>query len=199
MRDEPLHPSSNGRQTRSLPELTGQGKAPLSLMRAAGTVSALTFVSRVLGLLREQVFAMLLGAGDYADAFNTAFRVPNLLRDLFSEGALSSAFVPTYARELGESGAARAHHLSSRLLTLLALILGPAVVVAFVLAGPFVRALAPGFGTVPGKLALTADLTRIMLPCLPLVSFAAVTMGMLNAQERLVMPAAAPAMFNVVT
>jgi hypothetical protein len=77
----------------------------------------------VLGLVREQVFAMLLGAGDYADAFNTAFRVPNLLRDLFAEGALSSAFIPTYARELAAGGPARAHQLSSRLLTVLAVIL----------------------------------------------------------------------------
>src|SRR6187549_2144046 len=153
MRDEPLHPSSNGRQTRSLPELTGERKAPVSLMRAAGTVSALTAVSRILGLVREQVFAMLLGAGDYADAFNTAFRVPNLLRDLFAEGALSSAFVPTYTRELAQGGTARAHQLSSRLLTVLAVILGAVTAIGFVFAAPFVRALAPGFG--PGKLETT--------------------------------------------
>src|SRR5258707_7796929 len=147
MRDEPLHPSSNGRQTRSLPELTGQGKAPVSMVRAAGMVSALTFVSRLLGLVREQVFAMLLGAGDYADAFNAAFRVPNLLRDLFAEGALSSAFIPTYARELAAGGTARAHQLSSRLLTVLAVILGAVTAMGFVFPGPFVRALAPGFGS----------------------------------------------------
>ncbi|HET6898781.1 MAG TPA: murein biosynthesis integral membrane protein MurJ [Vicinamibacteria bacterium] len=167
-------------------------------MRAAGTVSALTFVSRILGLLREQVFAMLLGAGDYADAFNTAFRVPNLLRDLFAEGALSSAFIPTYARELAQGGPARAHQLSSRLLSLLCVILGGVVALGYVFAGPFVRALAPGFETVPGKLDTTVALARVMLPCLPLVAFAAVTMGMLNAQERFAVPAAAPATFNVV-
>ena len=168
------------------------------MMRAAGTVSALTLVSRVLGLAREQVFAMLLGAGYYADAFNTAFRVPNLLRDLFAEGALSSAFVPTYTRALAEGGLARAHHLSSRLLTLLAVILAGLVTICFVLAAPFVQVLAPGFAAVPGKLDTTVALTRVMLPCLPLVSFAAVTMGMLNAQERFATPAAAPAMFNFV-
>ncbi|PYQ41334.1 MAG: murein biosynthesis integral membrane protein MurJ [Acidobacteria bacterium] len=198
MRDEPLHPSSNGRQTRSLPELTGQGKAPVSMVRAAGMVSALTLVSRVLGLVREQVFAMLLGAGDYADAFNTAFRLPNLLRDLFAEGALSSAFIPTYARAMEEGGRARAHQLSSRLLTLLAVALGGLVLIGLVFAAPFVHALAPGFAAVPGKLDTTVSLARIMLPCLPLVAFAAMTMGMLNAQERFAMPAAAPAMFNVV-
>ena len=166
-------------------------------MRAAGTVSALTAVSRVLGVVREQVFAMLLGAGDYADAFNTAFRVPNLLRDLFAEGALSSAFIPTYAREMAAGGTARAHQLSSRVFTVLAVILGVVVAIGFVFAGPFVRALAPGFG--PDKLETTVTLARVMLPCLPLVAFAALTMGMLNAQERFATPAAAPAMFNLVT
>jgi putative peptidoglycan lipid II flippase len=169
------------------------------MVRAAGMVSALTLVSRVLGLVREQVFAMLLGAGDYADAFNTAFRLPNLLRDLFAEGALSSAFIPTYARAMEEGGQARAHQLSSRLLTLLAVALGGLVVIGLVFAAPFVHALAPGFAAVPGKLDTTVALARIMLPCLPLVAFAAMTMGMLNAQGRFAMPAAAPAMFNVVT
>jgi putative peptidoglycan lipid II flippase len=179
--------------------LTGQGKAPISLMRAAGVVSAFTLLSRVLGVVREQVFAMLLGAGDYADAFNTAFRLPNLLRDLFAEGALSSAFIPAYTRARVEGGPARAHQLASRLLTLLAVILGGLVVIGFVFAGPFVRALAPGFDQVPGKFETTLALTRVMMPCLPLVAFAAVAMGMLNAQERFATPAAAPAMFNVVT
>ena len=168
-------------------------------MRAAGIISALTLVSRVLGLVREQVFAALLGAGFYADAFNTAFRIPNLLRDLFAEGALSAAFVPTYTRALAEGGKERAHQLSSRLLTLLAVVLGALVVIGFVFAGPLVRTLAPGFDNVPGKVATTVALTRVMLPILPLVSFAAVTMGMLNAQERFATPAAAPAMFNLVT
>ncbi len=163
-------------------------------MRAAGIVSALTLVSRILGVVREQVFAMLLGAGDYADAFNTAFRLPNILRDLFAEGALSSAFIPAYTRARAEGGPARAHQLASRLLTLLAVIVGGLVVIGLVFAGPFVRALAPGFAQVPGKFETTLALTRVMMPCLPLVAFAAVAMGMLNAQERFAMPAAAPAM-----
>jgi putative peptidoglycan lipid II flippase len=170
-----------------------------SMMRAAGIISAFTLLSRVLGLVREQVFAFLLGAGFYADAFNTAFRIPNLLRDLFAEGALSAAFVPTYARALAEGGKPRAHQLASRLLTLLAVVLGALVVIGFVFAWPLVRALAPGFEKVPDKLATTVTLTRLMLPFLPVVSFAAVTMGMLNAEERYTMPAVAPAMFNLVT
>jgi putative peptidoglycan lipid II flippase len=169
-----------------------------SLARAAGVVSAMTFLSRILGLVREQVFAALLGAGMYADAFQAAFRIPNLLRDLFAEGALSAAFVPTYARALQEGGRARAQQLASRLFTVLAVLLGALVVLGLVFARPLVRLLAPGFEAVPGKFETTVGLTRVMLPFLPLVSFAAVAMGMLNAHRRFAVPALAPAVFNVV-
>jgi putative peptidoglycan lipid II flippase len=175
------------------PAVTPEG----SLARAAGVVSAMTFLSRILGLVREQVFAALLGAGMYADAFQAAFRIPNLLRDLFAEGALSAAFVPTYARALQE-GRARAQELASRLLTVLAVLLGVLVLLGLVFAGPLVRLLAPGFEAVPGKFETTVGLTRVMLPFLPLVSFAAVAMGMLNAHRRFAVPALAPAVFNVV-
>ncbi|HEV7501990.1 MAG TPA: murein biosynthesis integral membrane protein MurJ [Vicinamibacteria bacterium] len=168
------------------------------MLRAAGGISLLTLLSRVLGLVREQVFAALLGAGFYADAFNTAFRIPNLLRDLFAEGALSAAFVPAYARALAEGGPRRAHQVASRLLTVLAVVLAGLVLAGFALAGPLVRMLAPGFGLVPGKVETTVALTRVMLPFLPLVSCAAVAMGMLNAEERFAMPALSPALFNVV-
>lgn len=168
------------------------------LARAAGVVSAMTFLSRIMGLVREQAFAALLGAGLYADAFQAAFRIPNLLRDLFAEGALSAAFVPTYARALQEGGRERAHRLASRLLTVLAVLLGALVALGLVFAGPLVRLLAPGFEAVPGKFETTVALTRVMLPFLPLVSFAAVAMGMLNAHRRFAVPALAPAVFNVV-
>ncbi len=177
----------------------GAGGSTRSLARAAGLVSALTFLSRVLGLVREQVFAALLGAGLYADAFQAAFKVPNLLRDLFAEGALSAAFVPTYARALAQGGRERAFGMACRLLTVLAALLGVLVVAGFVFAGPLVRVLAPGFESVPGKHEITVVLTRVMLPFLPLVSFAAVAMGMLNAHHRFGTPAFAPAVFNMVT
>jgi putative peptidoglycan lipid II flippase len=196
--------SPNERQKRRLSQLTGEvnpGEPPPasgSLARAAGLVSALTFLSRLLGLVREQVFAALLGAGMYADAFQAAFKVPNLLRDLFAEGALSAAFVPTYARALAQGGRERAFRMASRLLTVLAVVLGVLVVAGFVFAGPLVRVLAPGFESVPGKHEATVLLTRVMLPFLPLVSFAALAMGMLNAHRRFGTPAFAPAVFNVV-
>lgn len=170
-----------------------------SSLRAAGLVSALTLLSRVLGVVREQVFAALLGAGMHADAFQIGFRIPNLLRDLFAEGALSAAFVPTYARLAAQEGRPSAQRMASRLLTLLAVILGGVVIVGVALAGSLVAALAPGFEAVPGKWELTVRLTRIMLPFLPLVSFAAVAMGMLNAEGKYGPAALAPAMFNVMT
>src|SRR6188508_2665297 len=103
-----------------------------SFLKAAGVISALTLGSRVLGLVREQVFAAFLGAGSYADAFQVAFRIPNLLRDLFAEGALSAAFVPTYTRALAEGGKPRAHELASRLLTVLGAILAVLVLLGLV-------------------------------------------------------------------
>ena len=90
------------------------------IARAAGLVSAMTLVSRVLGLVREVVFAALLGAGYHSDAFRIGFRIPNLLRDLFAEGALSAAFVPVYTRTQKEGGREAAFALANRVLTLLA-------------------------------------------------------------------------------
>jgi putative peptidoglycan lipid II flippase len=168
------------------------------IARAAGLVSAMTLVSRVLGLVREQVFAALLGAGVYSDAFRIGFRIPNLLRDLFAEGALSAAFVPTYTRIATEQGRREAFRLANRVMSLLAVLLGVVVVLGVLFAGPLVSALAPGFEKEAGKAELTVLLTRVMMPFLPLVSFAAVAMGMLNAEERFGMPALSPALFNLV-
>ncbi|MGE0454062.1 MAG: murein biosynthesis integral membrane protein MurJ [Vicinamibacteria bacterium] len=175
------------------------GGAERGMMRAAGLISGLTLVSRVLGLVREQVFAALLGAGMHADAFQIAFRIPNLLRDLFAEGALSAAFVPTYAAALARGGPEEAHRLARRLVSALGVLLAILVTLGIAFAGPIVELLAPGYGGVAGKTELTVMLTRVMMPFLPLVSLAAVAMGMLNAQERFGAPALAPAMFNVVS
>ncbi len=168
------------------------------IARAAGLVSAMTLVSRLLGLFREQVFAALLGAGYHSDAFRIAFRIPNLLRDLFAEGALSAAFMPSYARVRRDAGQEAGFRLANRILTFLAVVLGLLVVVAIVLAWPLVAGIAPGFDDAPGKAELTVQLTRVMMPFLPLVSFAAVTMGMLNAEGRFAIPALSPALFNMV-
>ncbi|HEY8537030.1 MAG TPA: murein biosynthesis integral membrane protein MurJ, partial [Vicinamibacterales bacterium] len=153
--------------------------------------------SRVLGLVREQVMAYLFGAGNAVDAFYVAFRIPNLMRDLFAEGALSSAFVPTFTRYLRNDGRAAAWRLGSNVLNALALVTGTLVLAGILAAEPLVGVLAGRFAEVPGKFELTVQLTRIMLPFLTLASLAAACMGMLNALDRYFVPAFAPAVFNI--
>jgi putative peptidoglycan lipid II flippase len=164
---------------------------------AAGTVGAATLVSRVLGLVREQITALLFGAGNAADAFNIAYRVPNLLRDLFAEGALSAAFVPTFTDVHEKEGRAAAWRLGSAVVGWLGLVLAGLLVVGWFVAPWLVRVMAPGFALVPGKLELTLLLTRIQLPFLLFVSLAAAAAGMLNSLSRFGVAALAPVGFNL--
>lgn len=160
-------------------------------------LSLATLLSRLLGLVREQLFALTLGASTQSDAFVIAFRIPNLLRDLFAEGALSAAFIPAYSRADTES-AERGFALARRLLTLLCLLLTFICGLGIVAAPLLVDGLASGFAQVEGKSELAIRLTRIMMPILPFVSFAAVAMGMLNSRDKFGLPSLAPALFNVV-
>ena len=153
--------------------------------------------SRILGVVREQVLAYLFGASNAMDAFNVAYRVPNLLRDLFAEGAMSAAFVPTFARELATKGKPSAFRLGVHVVTALLVITGGLAVLGMVFAEPLVRLFAGSYSEVPGKLELTVLLTRIMLPFLMFVALAAAFMGMLNALHHFFVPAVSPAMFNV--
>ncbi|HEY3447495.1 MAG TPA: murein biosynthesis integral membrane protein MurJ [Myxococcales bacterium] len=166
-------------------------------MRSTLLVSALTMASRLLGLVREQLFAALLGAGFFADAFVVAFRIPNLLRDLFAEGALSAAFVPTFTQVETEKGKQAAHELANKVVGALLVLVGALTLLGIVFAKPLVWALAAGFAKEPGKIELTAYLAQLMMPFLLLLSLAAVMMGMLNARGRFGAPAIAPALFNV--
>jgi len=165
--------------------------------RRAGLVGSATLLSRVLGLVREQVMASWFGAGFATDAFNVAFRIPNLLRDLFAEGAMSSAFVPTFTEYQELRGTPQAWEFGRQLIVTLAAVLLGVCVVGWVGSPWLVRAFAPGFDAVPGKLGLTVLLTNVMLPFLPLVAVAAVCMGMLNANHRFAVPALAPALLNL--
>ena len=153
--------------------------------------------SRVLGVARELVLAALFGAGDAMDAFFVAFRIPNLVRDLFAEGAMSAAFVPTFTRQLATRGREEAWRLGRLVITALLLVTGTLVVIGMVFAGPLVRILAGDYASVPDKLELTVTLTRIMLPFLTMVAIAVALMGMLNSLRRFFLPALSPAMFNV--
>ncbi|HXU62122.1 MAG TPA: lipid II flippase MurJ, partial [Polyangia bacterium] len=166
------------------------------MARGARRVSALTMLSRLLGLVREQIFALTLGAGVSSDAFLAAFRIPNLLRDLFAEGALSAAFVPTYVATLRQDSRGAAYALANRVMSTLTIYLGVLALAAMIFPDPVVRLVATGFS--PEKAALCARLVRIMMPFLPAISLAVVAMGALNAEEKYTAPALASSMFNLV-
>src|SRR5919106_6440406 len=168
-----------------------------SVARNAGIVSLAVMASRVLGLVRDQVFAVFFGAGYHYDAFLTAFRIPNLLRDLFAEGALSAAFVTTFTQTLQSKGKAAAILLWNRVATLMIVFITAISILAWIYTPTIVEVLAPGFFLIPGKADLTIELTRIMIPFLLLIALAALAMGMLNAFNVFGVPALASAFFNV--
>ena len=163
--------------------------------RATGIVGIAILCSRVLGLLREVIFAALFGASRNMDAFLTAFRAPNMLRDLFAEGALSTAFVTTFSRRIATEGDASAWRLASKVATLTLVFMSGLTVLGIIGAPVLIQILAPGFP--PDKAALTIQLTRIMFPFILLVSLAALVMGMLNAKNIFGMPAMASSFFNL--
>jgi putative peptidoglycan lipid II flippase len=167
------------------------------LARSAGTVGLATMASRVLGLLRDVVFASLFGAGDQMDAFRVAFRIPNLVRDLFAEGAMSAAFVPTFTRHLQHHGKAAAWRLGNLVISMLLVVTGAIALAGILGAGPLTRLFASGYAAVPGKLDLTIALTRVMFPFLMMVAAAVAFMGMLNSLRHFFVPALSPALFNV--
>jgi len=163
--------------------------------RAAGVVGLAVLSSRVLGLAREQIFAALFGGGRVMDAFTIAFRIPNLLRDLFAEGALSTAFVTVFARTAMLEDGAAAWRLANKVATLTIVTLSAITVLGVACAPWLVALLAPGFD--PAKAALTVTLTRVMFPFIFLVSLAALVMGMLNARNVFGIPAMASSFFNL--
>jgi len=163
--------------------------------KAAGVVAVAVMCSRVLGLIREQVFAALFGGGRVMDAFTIAFRVPNFLRDMFAEGALSTAFVTTFSRTIATDGEASAWRLANKVATLTAVVLSALCLIGIALAPYIIAITAPGFD--PDKAALTVWLARIMYPFILLVSLAALVMGMLNARHVFGVPAMASSFFNL--
>jgi putative peptidoglycan lipid II flippase len=170
-------------------------------MSTKGTsrVMAAIGASRVLGLVREILLNTFLGAGKELDALIAAFRIPNLLRDLFAEGALSTAFVTTFSQKLAKEGKESAFRLASNVNTLLFIVLFLIVAAGIIFADPLVRLLNPGFAAVPGKLELTVELTRILFPFILFLSLAAVYMGLLNSLHHFGLPAFASAAFNFVS
>lgn len=166
-----------------------------SVARSAGIVSLAVMGSRLLGLVREVIFAAYFGAGFLKDAFDIAFKIPNLLRDLFAEGALSVAFVKTFTDYTEKRSEEEAWRLASLVLNALVVVLSVVTILGVIFSPQIVGVLAKGFG--PEKAALTATMTRIMFPFLMLVALAAVAMGVLNTKGRFGIPASASTMFNV--
>ncbi len=134
-------------------------------------------------MVRVQVFAVLFGAGMQYHAFLTAFRIPNRLRDLFAEGALSSAFITTFAQTLERQGEKEAIRLSNRVATLTIPMIGVICIFGWIYAPQVVYTLAPGFFALPGKAELTNQLTRVMIPFLLIIALFAQAVGILNARD----------------
>jgi len=167
------------------------------IVRSAGVVSAAVFLSRISGLVREIVFAKFFGAGMVFDAFLAAFRIPNLLRDLLAEGALSASFVTVFSQYLSTKGEREAYELSNRLATILVPVVALICILVMVFAPQLVDLIFPGYAEVPGKKELTVQLTRIMAPFLLFVALAAKAMGVLNSKGKFGLPALASAFFNI--
>lgn len=199
-----MKPFSAVRRSRLFPRRSAERRTPngerrTSLGRSAGVAGIATLTSRVLGLARDQILAALFGAGNEMDAFIVAFRIPNLVRDLFAEGAMSAAFVPTFTQHLTLRGKDDAWHLGNNVINALAVVTLILVAAAMAFAGPLVTLYAGEYSRVPGKLELTIQLTRVMLPFVTMTAVAAALMGMLNSLGHYFVPALAPATFNVAT
>lgn len=163
--------------------------------RAAGIVALAVMLSRVLGLARELIFAALFGAGRGMDAYITAYRAPNLLRDLFAEGALSVAFVTVFSKLGVEKNYEAAWELARKMATLALVFMTGMTLLGILFAPALIAVLAPGFDA--DKSAFAVELTRIMFPFILMVSLAALVMGMLNSRNVFGVPALASSFYNL--
>ena len=168
-----------------------------SLGRAFGQIGILTAGSRVLGLVRDIVFAIFLGAGPAADAFLVALKLPNMFRRLSAEGALTNAFVPSYAATMEAADEKAARRLAGEVQTLLAMVLLALVIVFEIMMPVVVSLLAPGFVDTPERFAAAVDLARVTMPYLPMISLVAFWAAIANAHDRFIPGAAMPVLFNI--
>ena len=179
------------------PESVPSATKQTSVARSAGIVSIAVMFSRVFGLVREMIFARYFGAGFLYDAYVVAFRIPNVLRDLFAEGALSAAFVKVFTDYQVTKGEKEAWRLASLVLNALAVVMSVICIVGILFSRQFVNLVADGFS--PEKAALATTLTQIMFPFILLVALAAVAMGVLNTKGVFGIPASASTVFNIVS
>ncbi|MEW5701873.1 MAG: murein biosynthesis integral membrane protein MurJ [Candidatus Zixiibacteriota bacterium] len=190
-------PNPDAPDSHSPPAGSPDQTAPARLARQTQTVAGATIISRLLGVVREQVIAYYFGAGAVTDAFVTAFRIPNLLRDFLAEGAFSAAFVPTFSTVLKRDGRDGAFALLNCVLGLFVPFLIVLCALGIVFTPQIASLLSGGVEATPGKIALLVLLARLMFPFLLLIALAAVLMGSLNALARFGVPALAPGGFNL--
>lgn len=169
------------------------------LLRAAGSMGAMTMLSRIAGYFRDRLQADLLGAAatHSADAFVIAYRIPNLLRRLVAEGALTSAFVPTFTRYMKKEDEAAMWRFAASVGTVLTAVLGLLVVGGILLSPLIVHGLAWGYGDTPGKIDLTVSLNRVMWPYIFFISLSALAAAILNAFGSFAVPAFTPVLLNL--
>lgn len=167
------------------------------IAKAAGLMSIATLISRILGYLKDMILARYFGATGIADVFFVAFRIPNLLRELFAEGAMSAAIIPVLTHYQTKHGREEAKRLLRITFTFILLIVGLICFAGIVFSPWLVAMIAPGFAGLPQKFSLTVTLTRIMFPFLLFISLAALIMGALNTRRIFFIPSLAPATLNI--
>ncbi len=186
-----MEPSENVKESPSSPD-----SAAHPIRKRMLSVSAATFLSRITGFVRDMLIAYGFGTGETSDLFYIGYRIPNMLRELFAEGTLSSAFIPQLTRTLKEDGHERASRLMTAVSFLLLLILLVILVAGEVLAPALLRILAPGYASNPETRDTGVTLIRLMFPFLLFISFSAIAMGALNVQGRFFIPALSPVFFS---
>jgi putative peptidoglycan lipid II flippase len=169
----------------------------LNLLRAAASVSGMTLLSRITGFIRDTLLAIFFGAGMAMDAFVVAFRIPNLLRRLFAEGAFSQAFVPVLGEYRSRNGDAATRELAGKVLAALATVLFIATLIGIIAAPAIVYLSAAGFAKEPDKFALTVTMLRICFPYILFVSLVSFSAGLLNTYGSFKAPAFTPVLLNV--
>lgn len=167
------------------------------IVRAAGILGSATTLSRIMGMVRDMVVARLFGAGLATDAFIAAFQIPNMLRRFFAEGALTSAFVPTFSETLSQQGEDRARELANICFTLLTIVMAGIALAGIIFSPAIVGIMFPGFKAVPGKFELTVLLNRLMFPYIFFISLVALCMGILNTIRHFFTPAISTVFLNL--
>lgn len=198
MRDNqtPPHPSHQ-RDPLKDPVETPVEKPRRSLLGSSAIVGAMTMLSRILGLIRDVVFARVIGADGFADAFFVAFKIPNFLRRLFAEGAFAQAFVPVLSDYRNEGGHAAVKALVDRVAGALGSVLIVLTLIAVIAAPMLAGLFAPGFAGDAAKFQATTEMIRVTFPYLLFISLTGFAGGILNSYDRFAVPAFTPVWLNV--